>query len=208
MSKQNTLIIRIEDQNTIDRVVHGVLQPRLQEIFESGVHPLVESPLYLRTVEMDEEDQRVVHVGNGVALDYREYESSTHSYLLKIKWLQQKQAAEPAEPPLDLYLIQTIQAIIISAMGSGSDSSEDNKSNSAQDGAQRLAVIQELMEAQFGAGYTQSADGGLATVKVGDKTGSVDLAALKVLECDSSLLKGRLEGVLRVAEQLARPLIA
>ena len=63
------------------------------------------------------------------------------------------------------------------------------------------------MEEQFGADGYKEQERTKAIVKVGDKTGHVDLVNLKVIECDSSLLKGRLEGVLRVAEQLSRPLI-
>ncbi|KAL3236506.1 cleavage polyadenylation factor subunit SYC1 [Nakaseomyces bracarensis] len=200
MSKQNTLIIRIEDQKTIDRVVHQILRPRLMEIFES-TNTLDGSLLYQRTIEMDEDDHRIIYIGNEVVLDYREYESSTHSYLLKVKWLQQKHTEEP---PFDLYLIQTVLAIVVSAC----TTQHSDTPNIAVGDQQRLMVIQELMEAQFGSdGYTPSQNGERAVVKVGDKTGHVDLNTLKVLECDSSLLKGRLEGVLRVAEQLARPLI-
>lgn len=206
MSKQNTLIIRIEDQKTIDRVVHEILQPKLMEIFESAITPITQSPLYRRTVEMDEDDHRIIYVGNEVILDYREYESATHSYLLKIKWLQQRHA-EDTTMLLDLYLIQTILAILVSSLNNEPSSVKENI-NIANGDVQRLMVIQELMEAQFGTdGYTQSTNGERGVVKVGDKTGEVDLTTLKVLECDSSLLKGRLEGVLRVAEQLSRSLI-
>ncbi|KAI8386780.1 uncharacterized protein CGFF_01958 [Nakaseomyces glabratus] len=205
MSKQNTLILRITEKGVnIDTLIHDVVKPRLMEIFESrNTSDLKDSLLYKRTIEMDEDDNRILYIGNEIIIDYREYQSSTHSYLLKLKWLQEIQ---PSNTPnrLDLFIIECIVSIIIANCDSSSISQDTNV---VKDENERLRVIQELMEEQFGADGYKEQERTKAIVKVGDKTGHVDLVNLKVIECDSSLLKGRLEGVLRVAEQLSRPLI-